>query len=68
MNEYFERAEALKVLLNKEKIDPLHKALATNCLLVLDIELAKSAPPLTPESIVPQPQPDIEVQPAGVSQ
>ena len=43
-HELYERETALKLLLTKEKIDPLQKSLATNCLLVLGIEIAKIPP------------------------
>jgi hypothetical protein len=43
-NEYYAREESLKVFIQKEKIDPIHKALAKNCLLVLGIQIAKIAP------------------------
>lgn len=44
-NEIYEREAALKALVAKENIQPVHKALATNCLLVLGIEIAKFPPP-----------------------
>lgn len=44
LNEYIEREDALKILVTKEKIDPVQKTLANNCLLVLQIEIAKFPP------------------------
>lgn len=78
INELYSREDALKAFLTKEKIEPAQKALATNCLLVLGIEIAKAAPaPQTPEAsavqdpyiqntqpVQPAPEP---AQPAGVS-
>ncbi len=80
INEYYDREAALKTFLAKEKIEPAQKALATNCLLVLGIEIAKTAPTQTqtPEA-TPVQDPDVQntqpvqltpqppVQPAGVS-
>lgn len=64
VNEYVEREDALKAFVAKEKVDPIQKNLANNCLLVLQIEIAKFPPrPLTeddaPEesSVVPVPVP-----------
>jgi hypothetical protein len=44
INEYYERDDALNAFLAKENINPVHKALATNCLLVIGVEIAKIAP------------------------
>lgn len=44
-NEMFERDASLKQYLAQEKIEPVHKAFATNCLLVLGLEIAKYPPP-----------------------
>lgn len=44
-NEIYERETALKAYVEKENIPPHYKALATNCLLVLGIEIAKFPPP-----------------------
>lgn len=58
LNEYYDREDALKSIVNKEKIEPAHKALATNCLLVLGIEIAKIAPQADPNT-APVVTPDI---------
>lgn len=67
LNEYVEREDALKVIVAKEKIEPVQKTLANNCLLVLQIEIAKFPPrPVGEESApeestvvpVPLPTPD----------
>ncbi len=42
--EYYDREEALKAFLAKEKIDPAQKQLATNCLLQLSLVIQKIAP------------------------
>lgn len=44
LNEYIEREDALKAFVVKEKIDPVQKNLANNCLLVLQIAISKIAP------------------------
>lgn len=44
LNEYVEREDALKAFVAKEKVDPVQKNLANNCLLVLQIEIAKFPP------------------------
>jgi hypothetical protein len=62
INEYVEREDALKIIVAKEKLDPVQKNLATNCLLVLQIEIAKIAPKPAPEE---QPAP-VAVDPNGV--
>lgn len=63
LNEFVEREDALKALVAKEKIDPVQKNLANNCLLVLQIEIAKFPPRPVEESspeesnVVPVPLP-----------
>lgn len=42
--EYLEREEKLKAFVSKEKTEPVQKALANNCLLVLQLEIGKLAP------------------------
>lgn len=44
-NEIYDRQDALKAIVANEKTLAHHKALATNCLLVLAIEIAKFPPP-----------------------
>jgi hypothetical protein len=66
LNEYVEREDALKAFVAKEKVDPIQKNLANNCLLVLQIEIAKFPPRPVEESSpeessavpVPVPTPD----------
>jgi hypothetical protein len=51
LNLYYDRETDLKLLLNKEKIDPAHRALANSCLLVLGVKISKmtsEAPEVTP--------------------
>lgn len=74
INEYYERAEALKMMLLKVNILPTQKALATNCKLVLEISIEKivaTLPPVTVEPEFPNAQTDQlsgpEAQPAGVA-
>lgn len=67
LNEYIEREDALKAFVAKEKIEPVQRALANNCLLVLQIEIAKipkpeavpeegSEPaPIDPNTVTPAP-------------
>jgi hypothetical protein len=54
VNEYVERLDFLNAFLVKEKIDPAHKALATNCALQLKLTIEKLAPssfePETPDA------------------
>jgi hypothetical protein len=63
LNEYVEREDALKAFVAKEKIEPIQKNLANNCLLVLQIEIAKFPPRPSEESspeessAVPAPMP-----------
>lgn len=69
-NEIYEREAALKAYVAKENIPPHHKALATNCLLVLGIEIAKFPPPTwSQETAQPaiEPQPGSEAQAPGVT-
>ncbi len=49
LNEYYGREDALKAFLAKTGIDAVQKNLATNCLLVLSLEISKIAPPLSPQ-------------------
>lgn len=49
INELYEREASLKEFVAKEKVEPVQKALANNCLLVLQIELSKIAPAPEPE-------------------
>lgn len=80
LNEYYDREAALKQFLAKEKIEPAQKALATNCNLVLGIEIAKlvALMPKVPEEtqyqdpdtsyVQPvQTAPEPPAQPAGVN-
>jgi hypothetical protein len=43
-NEYVEREDILKAFVAREKIEPVHRIFANNCLLVLQIEIGKLAP------------------------
>ena len=43
----------IKAFIAKEKADPVQKALANNCLLVLQIEIAKIAPKAEPAEEAP---------------
>lgn len=45
INEYYDREDALTAFLARENLNPTHRALATNCLLVLGVEIAKVPPP-----------------------
>ncbi len=49
IKELYDREDALKSLLKNEKLNPTHRALANNCLLVLGIEFNKETPQ-TPEA------------------
>ncbi len=42
--EYYDREEALKAIVAKEKLDPAQKQLASNCLLQLGVVIQKLAP------------------------
>lgn len=53
VNEYVERLEFLNAYLAKEKNDPAHKALATNCALQLKVTVDRLAPPALPQSEPP---------------
>ncbi len=58
LNEFYERDSALKVIVANEKTPPPEKTLATNCLLVVGIELEKrTAKPEVPETQTVQPDP-----------
>lgn len=57
-NEIYDREAALKAFIEKEKADPREKALATNCLLVLGIEISKFPPPPATENL-PDPNPGV---------
>lgn len=50
LNEYYDREDALKEYLARPNIEPSQKALATNCLLVLGLEISKLAPVAAPVS------------------
>lgn len=67
LNEYYDREDALKAFLQKEAINATQKALATNCLMVLGLEISKIAPKQAPEEaplLVPESAPLIpEAQP-----
>jgi hypothetical protein len=45
VNEYVERLDFVNAFLAKEKLDPSHKALASNCALQLKLAIEKLAPP-----------------------
>lgn len=45
LNDYYQRIDSLKLFLQNEKVEPIEKALATNCLLQLELFLQKLAPP-----------------------
>lgn len=51
LNEYVERQDVLTTFLAKEKIDPVHKQLATNCSLQLKIVIDKLTPAQVPETL-----------------
>ena len=57
LNEYYDREDALKAFLAKENINPVEKTLATNCQLVLGLEISKIAPPSTNETLPPATDP-----------
>lgn len=44
MNDYYQRIDSLKIFLQKEKIEPVQRSLATNCLLQLEMLTQKMAP------------------------
>jgi hypothetical protein len=48
LNEYFDREEALKLIVAKENLDPAQKALASNCLLQIGLMIAKLGPSPSP--------------------
>jgi septum formation topological specificity factor MinE len=45
LNELYEREEALKAIVNKDNLDNAQRLLATNCLMVLNLEISRIAPP-----------------------
>lgn len=61
LNEYYDRYDSLKALLKDDKLNPVHRALANNCLLVLQIQINKMSPEglqENPESTpLPTPEP-----------
>lgn len=57
LNEYRDREDALKTFVMKEGANPSYKALANNCLMVLNIEISKYNPTL-PETSEPEPAPE----------
>lgn len=61
LNEYYERQELLQDYIKKEKLDPVHKALATNCLLVLNLQLDK----LDPKPLVQSPSATLPEEGSG---
>lgn len=63
LNEYYDREDAFKEFVAKEKIEPAHKALAQNCILQLSI-LIEKIKPKTPAEPEPAPvvDPDNKVQ------
>jgi len=75
LNEYVEREDSLKAFVMKDKVDPVQKNLANNCLLVLQIEIAKFPPrPVSEEDtsdesnvVVPVPTPIPTPDQGGVS-
>lgn len=49
LNEYYDREKAIAAILTNEKLDPTLRTLATNCQLVLNLQISKMAPaPLPP--------------------
>jgi hypothetical protein len=62
VNDYYQRVDSLKIILQKEKIEPIQKALATNCLLQLETLLQKLNPVATP--VEPPPSEAASTNPA----
>lgn len=67
LNEYYDREAALKAFLAKEKIELAQKTLATNCNLVLGIEIAKLVALLPKDDSVVQDPDSSYVQPVQVA-
>jgi hypothetical protein len=45
LNDFYDREEALKKIVEKPNIDPVQKSLASNCLLQIGLQIAKITPP-----------------------
>lgn len=71
LNEYYDREDALRALLTKEKLDPAHKALTANCILQLTLMIDKIKPVAVTQpseeennnSAAPQTSSDIQATP-----
>ncbi|WPU64766.1 hypothetical protein [Peredibacter starrii] len=48
LNEYIDREAAIAKILTNDKLDPTVRALATNCQLILNVQISKMAPPPPP--------------------
>lgn len=48
LNEYIDREAAIAKILTNDKLDPTVRALATNCQLILNLQISKMAPPPPP--------------------
>lgn len=48
LNEYIDREVAIAKILTNDKLDPTVRALATNCQLILNVQISKMAPPPPP--------------------
>lgn len=57
LNEYYDRYDSLKALLADEKLSAVHRTLANNCLLVLQIQINKMSPEGLQENPEPTPEP-----------
>jgi hypothetical protein len=62
MNDYYQRIDSLKIILQKEKIEPIHRALAANCVLQLETLTQKLAP--QEPSVEPPPSETVSPDPA----
>ena len=62
MNDYYQRIDSLKNILQKEKMEPIQRALATTCLLQLETLTQKMAPQTPP--IEPPPSETVSPDPA----
>jgi hypothetical protein len=72
LHEFLERQDALKAFIAKDKIETAQKNLATNCLMVLELEIAKLPPQPFPENVDPENNkvestPEMPLETTGVS-
>lgn len=65
LNEYYDRYDSLKALLADEKLLPAHRALANNCLLVLQIQISKMDTEASPVPTVSPQTPEATPDPSA---